>query len=288
LLAMWWAGLAGVDLVADQKLADRMALALRAPAVTALPDFSFPARKDSRFGVSLAQPMYLESWEIGLARVAGSTSPSSELWSWLAQLYDTPAPKAETFDSYLHEAGEPPPQQKRSRSDLSWWALLEMRPELPRDTDRWAPRSAFIEGQGLAIFRDDRRYAALECGASGGGHGHPDRLNLIVHADGEYWLPDFGTGSYVARDLYWYRSTLAHNAPRLDGVSQPMGDAVCENFDGGGEWGWARARFAQMTRTIVAGQQYLVDIVELNGPADHTLELPWHVSGEVDIEPSGT
>ena len=39
------------------------------PAITALPDFTFPARKDSRFGVSLAQPMYLELWEVGLARL---------------------------------------------------------------------------------------------------------------------------------------------------------------------------------------------------------------------------
>jgi hypothetical protein len=287
LLAMWWARLAGVDLLADQKLADRMALALRAPAATALPDFTFPARKDSRFGVSLAQPMYLESWEIGAARVAG-TNPGSDLWSWLGQLYQTPAPKAQTFDSYLHEAGEPPPPSRRSRSDLSWWALLEMTPELPRDTASWAPGSAFIEGQGLAIFRNGPRYAGLECGASGGGHGHPDRLNLIVHAEGEYWLPDYGTGSYVARDLFWYRSTLAHNAPRLDGVSQPMGNAVCENFDQTGEWGWARARFGQMTRSVVAGPQYLVDIVELNGPTDHTLELPWHLTGEVVITPSGT
>src|SRR5215218_8493500 len=287
LLAMWWARLAGVDLLADQKLADRMALALRAPAATALPDFTFPARKDSRFGVSLAQPMYLESWEIGLARVGSNTS-SSELWSWLRQLYETPAPKAQTFDSYLHEAGEPTPASRRSRSDLSWWALLEMTPELPGGTAPWSPGSAFIEGQGVAIFRHGRRYAGLECGASGGGHGHPDRLNLIVHAEGEYWLPDFGTGSYVARDLYWYRSTLAHNAPRLDGVSQPMGNAVCENFDQNGEWCWARGRFGQLRRSVVAGPQYLVDIVELNGPSDHMLELPWHLTGQVEITPSGT
>ena len=69
LLAMGWARQAGVDLMADARLADRLAAALRAPAVTALPDHTFPARKDSRFGVSLAQPMYLELWEIGLARL---------------------------------------------------------------------------------------------------------------------------------------------------------------------------------------------------------------------------
>ena len=38
-----------------------------------------------------------------------------------------------------------------------------------------------------------------------------------------HWLADPGTGSYVTRDLFWYRSTLAHNAPRLDGLTQPVG-----------------------------------------------------------------
>jgi hypothetical protein len=288
LLAMWWARLAGVDLLADSRLADRLALALRAPTETALPDFTFPARKDSRFGVSLAQPMYLEMWEIGLARVDPASERTAELWNWLAQLYRTSAPKAETFDSYLHEAGEPEPRGMRTRSDLSWWALLEMVPALPQQTPAWAPASSFVAGQGLAIFRRGDRYVSLECGRLGGGHGHPDRLNLIVHADSEYWLPDLGTGSYVARDLHWYRSTLAHNAPRLDGRSQPRGDATCENFDLSGEWAWARGRFGPLTRTLVAGPRYLLDVVEMGGTEDRTLELPWHLSGRVSVEPSGS
>ena len=69
LTAMGWARHADVDLLADERLAARLAAALRAPAVTALPDHTFPARKDSRFGMSLAQPMYLELWEVGLARL---------------------------------------------------------------------------------------------------------------------------------------------------------------------------------------------------------------------------
>ena len=288
LLAMWWARLAGVDLLADQRLADRLATALRAPAETALPDFTFPARKDSRFGVSLAQPMYLEMWEIGLARVDPSSERTAELWNWLAQLYRTPAPPAETFDSYLHEAGEPNPRATRTRTDLSWWALLEMLPAAPQITSAWAPKSALLTGQGLAVFRNGERYASLECGRLGGGHGHADRLNLIVHADSEYWLPDLGTGSYVARDLHWYRSTLAHNAPRLDGVSQAREDATCENFDRSGDWAWARGRFGQLTRTLVTGPGYLLDVVELAGTEDHTLELPWHLTGQVSVTPSGS
>src|SRR6185295_7956944 len=179
LTAMGWARQAGVDLLEDGHLAARLAAALRAPALSALPDFTFPARKDSRFGMSLAQPMYLELWEVGLARLG---NPASDLWSWLRALYGAPAPRADLLDSYLHEAGEPAPVASRTRADLSWWALLEMAPSLPETAEPWAPGATLLEGQGLAILRDGARYASLDCGPMGGGHGHPDRLHLTLHA----------------------------------------------------------------------------------------------------------
>ena len=287
LVAMGWARQAGVDMLADPQLAARLGAALRAPALTALPDGAFPARKDSRFGVSLAQPMYLELWEVGLARLERAGAPQTELWDWLRLLYQAPASPAQTFDAYLHEAGEVVPS-RRSRADLSWWSLLEILPTLPPGSGSWSPASVFIEGQGLAVLRAADRYASLECGAYGGGHGHPDRLNLIFHAAGEYWLPDFGTGSYVARDLFWYRSTLAHNAPRLDGVSQPPGDAVCDNFEQRGEWAWARGRYGDLTRSLIAGPTYTLDVLELTATEDHVLELPLHLSGRADVEPVGS
>ena len=67
LTGVGWAAQAGIDAFAEPALAQRLRAALLAPARSALPDFTFPARKDSRFGVSLAHPMYLELWEIGLA-----------------------------------------------------------------------------------------------------------------------------------------------------------------------------------------------------------------------------
>lgn len=275
-----WARLAGMDLIADPQIANRLRLALRAPAVTALPDRTFPARKDSRFGISLAQPMYLELWEIGLAWLG---EESGGLEAWLAELYAVPAPVAQTFESYLHEAGLPAPAQ-RTRTGLSWWALLQMEPVLRESAPGWAPASELLEGQGLAILRQGDRYASLECGEFGGGHGHPDRLHLTLFSGGVHWLPDFGTGSYVSPDLFWYRSTLAHNAPRLDGKSQPTGDARCAAFEAQEKWSWVVGRFGDLTRTLVAGQNYLVDLVELAGEDEHLLELPWHFAGAVSVE----
>src|SRR5438128_2029103 len=284
-----WARLAGVDIFTEPKLAGRIRAALLAPARTALPDFTFPARKDSRFGVSLAQPAYVELWEVGLAHLGerGAGSGTSELASWLAALYGATVVKPELFESYLHDAPmEPlPAPRSPSRTTLSWWSLLEMAPELPGDALPWSPGSLLLESQGLAVLRTGAggRYASLECGQYGGGHGHPDRLHLSLHADGVHWLADPGTGSYVSRDLFWYRSTLAHNAPRLDGASQPPGDAVCEAFDAPGEWAWVRGRFGEITRTVVAGPAYLLDVVELASRTEHVLELPWHFHGTGDV-----
>ena len=284
LLAMGWARQAGVDILADTRLAARLEGALRAPALTALPDCTFPARKDSRYGVSLAQPMYLELWEIGLARLGDATS---DLWDWLRHLYASPPPRAERFDSYLHETGAEPPGGSRSRSALSWWALLEMAPELGTGGGGWRPGNTLLESQGLAILRRGDRYASLECGAFGGGHGHPDRLHLTLHANGRHWLPDPGTGSYVARDLFWYRSTLAHNAPRLDGTSQPPRNAECVAFGEAGEWAWTRGAFDYCTRTVVAGPRYLLDVLEMSAPEEHLLELPWHPTAKVEMLTAG-
>jgi len=289
LIGAAWARLAGVDIFAEPKLAARVGAALLAPARTALPDFTFPARKDARFGVSLAQPAYLELWEIGLAKLRerGAGSGTSELASWLAALYKATVVKPELFESYLHDAPmEPlPAPRSPSRTQLSWWALLFMNGELAADAPAWSPRSLLLESQGLAVLRTagGGRYASLECGPYGGGHGHPDRLHLTLYADGVHWLADPGTGSYVSHDLFWYRSTLAHNAPRLDGMSQPPGDAVCETFDTSGEWAWARGRYGEIARTVVAGPGYLLDVVDLASRGEHVLELSWHFLGVADV-----
>ena len=44
---------------------------------------------------------------------------------------------------------------------------------------------------------------------------------------------------------------------------------------------WARGRFGELTRTVVSGPDYLVDVLELDAAADRVLELPWHLAGEL-------
>src|SRR5690606_29347828 len=187
---------------------------------------------------------------------------------------------------YLHEADGPAPV-RRGRPGLSWWSLLDMAPTLEGNPSAWRPASKLFAGQGLAILLHEARYASLECGSSGGGHGHPDRLHLTLHDAGIHWLPDPGAGSYVERDLLWYRSTLAHNAPRLDGRSQTGGEAACEAFEQRGDWAWMRGRWDRATRTVVTGPDYLLDLLETGDNEEHLVELPWHLAGSLSVRTPG-
>jgi hypothetical protein len=284
MLGIQWARVLGVDLIEDPEVRQHFRAALLAPSLTALPDLTFPARKDSRFGISLAQPAYLELWEIGRAWLGADET----LDRWLAALYAAPAPAADPYDAWLHDAGLPAPTQ-RTLSDLSAWALLEVAPSVESAEAPGAISlpSTLLEGQGLAVLRHGDRYVSLECGAAGGGHGHPDRLHLTMHAGGVHWLPDPGAGSYVEGRLAWYRSALAHNAPLVDGESPGLDDVRCEAFDAGLEWSWVRGRAGEVTRTLVAGPDYLVDVVEMTLRTEGELLLPWHVQGEVVVVSPG-
>ena len=271
-----WARVAGFDLLDDPDLHRHFGQALLAPSLTALPDLTFPARKDSRFGVSLAQPAFLELWEVGRAWLPELPG----LDQWIDALYRQPAPEPEHYDAWLHDTGLPTPTQ-RSAADLSWWALLELEPREAVDAGELQQASVLIEEQGLAVLRHGDRYVSLECGSAGGGHGHPDRLHLTLHANGVHWLPDPGTASYVDRSLFWYRSARAHNAPTFD--EAPSGDAICEAFDTSGGWGWVRGRAGDMTRTVIAGPRLVLDLVELDAKEAGILELPWHLEGETSV-----
>ena len=278
-----WARASATNLLENKVAVERLGRAVMAPAFSALPDGTFPARKDSRFGVSLAQPMYLDTWEVALGMLPQAPF-AADLGAWLRRLYDTAPATAQVYESFLHDAPHETAPVAPSRARLSAWALREMQSALPEGSGPWQPQSVLLADQGLAILRSHDRYVSLEAGPWGGGHGHPDRLHLTLHSAGVHWLPDPGTGSYVEDVLFWYRSTLAHNAPRVDGVSQTMGRATCERFEETDHWSWTLGRFNDLTRMVVAGPDYIVDVVEISGQEERLLELPWHFAGDATID----
>src|SRR5206468_228635 len=81
------------------------------------------------------------------------------------------------------------------RSTDSWCALLEIIPGRPASETPREPNPVLNGREGLAVLRREDRYVGVECGPQGGGHGHPDKLQLMQHANGAYGLPDPDTGS---------------------------------------------------------------------------------------------
>lgn len=80
---------------------------------------------------------------------------------------------------------------------------------------------------GLYLFRSNRMFLALRCGAIGqngnGGHAHNDQLSLELNVDGEDWIVDPGTYLYtpLPERRNQYRSVRAHFAPRLVNGNEP-------------------------------------------------------------------
>ncbi len=253
------------------------------PFRTALPDMTMLARRDSQHAISLRQWRFAELCELGLSR-----HDDPALRAALARLYANDIPRVDTGRSRSSaEAERHSPPSALTRWDLGWRSLLHARERLP-PVDGAAPRSVLLRGQGLAVLRRDsgRLFAALDYGETGGGHGHPDRLNLVVCDGPNRWLDDPGTGSYVDRSLHWYRSTLAHCAPLTDRASQPRLPGALLAFDERGAAGWVAARAmigngVVAERRLVAMQDYVLDDLSWAGAGGQVVALPIHL--ELDL-----
>ena len=256
--------LAAAGMSLPQSLGDRYAAGFITPFLGLLPDDTIPSRRDSQYAVSIRQWRFAEWCELGYAHRA-----DPRLAGLLSRLYDgsvarhSSARSRSTADAERNEA-----PSSLSRADLSWRSILMASAE-PVPTASWAPASVVLPSQGLTVLRREHGqvYVALEGGHSGSGHGHPDRLALSLQTGHERWLQDPGTGSYVERTLHWYRSTLAHHAPLVNGASQPPSTAALLAFEDRGGMGWMqkRATIGQgiaATRTVIVCESYCVDLLE--------------------------
>ena len=272
------------DVTLPLEATERFNRGYTAPLKTALPDFTFPARRDAQYRASLRQWRVAESLELGLSRMPAS----AELAAGLHTMYgDAPSGDSARWRSTA-EAERNVPGVRLTRADLGWKSLLFALPELPAQR-LTTPGSALMAGQGFAVIRQDegRVYAALDYGHTGGSHGHPDRLNVWLITEQGPILEDVGTGSYVDRTLHWYRSTLAHNAPLVDGRSQEPVAGSLRAWDDHGGLAWVDAEApvspgVLVRRTVVVGNGHLVDRLEWTAERTVTLDLPVHVEGDVE------
>jgi hypothetical protein len=264
-------------------LLDRFQEGFATPFLSSLPDMTLPSRRDSQYAISLRQPRFAELCELGLAREADEGD--IRLRNVLRRLYTDDVPRRDTGRAQsTADVERNLPGTRLTRADLGWRSLLFARPKLP-PLDSAPLGSVNLGAQGLAVFRraNERVYVALDYGCSGGGHGHPDRLNVLLSEGETRWLDDMGTGSYVDPSLHWYRSTLAHNAPLFNGQEQQRVDGELLAFEELGEAGWVSARALELSpgvaamRTLVVMDDYVLDELAWQWMRPGVMDLPIHV-----------
>ena len=265
----------GIEL--SKELRARFEAGFTAPFRTMLPDGTFPSRRDSQYGVALRQYRTADWAECGFAR-----RDTPELRAALASMY-AHWPDAGTTGRWKStaDAERNQPGVRLTRADCGWRALLLARPQLPPLADA-VPQSELLQGQGLAVFRREagRCWVGLDYGDPGDGHGHPDRLNLVIATRDTRLLDDVGTGSYTSPTLAWYRSSLAHNAPMVNGENQGAGWGRLRAHDEHGDIGWVSATFVdptsgvRFTRSVVVATDHVVDELTWTSPHDVFVDVP--------------
>lgn len=258
----------------------------QAPLVSLQPDLTFPSRKDSPYQTYIGQ-----RWYAGLYEVAYRRYGSRHFGRLLNKMYQNEA----HFDGKLNNAAgvmDIFPSELADRSRLDWRGFLNAQPDLGKETALPYTQSVTMRGTGLSIIRqdEDQSYSSLDYGHYGGGHGHPDRLQLTFFAKGRRWLTDYGTGQYYFDNLKWYRSTLSHNTVVVDGGNH---EAVCGTetlFKEEKEFTLAEAVVKDikpgvtMSRTLIKFREGpLLDYVEMISHVEHDYDYVLHGSGELEL-----
>jgi hypothetical protein len=224
-----------------------------APLLYVFPDLTFPAVNDSDvFSLTGRHPLY----DLAYARFGD--------------------------ENYLTIA------QHGARNSLE--AFLWGVDKLPGAPPLALPSHTF-EGLGSTILRagqgEEQTYAHLDWGPHGGGHGHPDKLTLILYAMGRELAPDPGRLAYGASlQGSWYKQTVSHNTVVVDERSQRPTTGRLLLFHDGEIARIARADCdtaydgVMLRRTVVLADDYLLDIYDYEAEEEHAADYVYHNVGE--------
>ena len=154
--------------------------------------------------------------------------------------------------------------------------------------------SEILPDAGLAILRQgsgaNAVSAFLDFGQHGGGHGHYDKLNLMLFANGREWLLDPGRLTYSHKEYKtWVKHSAAHNTVTLGGRSQFPTTGKLLYFQN--EKGWSAcaatsdgAYFdANLTRHLLLAPQMLVDVFDVESPEE--TQIDWFAHAIAPLAP---
>ncbi|MFQ5809223.1 MAG: heparinase II/III family protein, partial [Armatimonadota bacterium] len=224
----------------------------------------------------------------GRAPVAGS---------WQAMAYDYAHLRYQD-PNYGKLVNEAPRQIFQSEGCYFPTAIYSALPE----SEIRALGSVIFDTLGYAIFRGvengNETFLLMDYGTHGGGHGHPDKLNLILFADGDELAGEPKGYRYEdRRHRDWTRPSIAHWTLSVDMHEQaPTTGKLLAFYDAGrvkvmrGVSDGAYAGVG-LDRTLVQMPGYIADIYRAWSNAEHTYDYPLCFRGTLDamdgVKPRG-
>jgi len=172
-----------------------------------------------------------------------------------------------------------------SRDSLE--ALLWGLPEVP-EGPIVPTQSTLLPEAGYAVLRSPMMTVAVRFGMHGGGHGHPDKLNIVTFGAGRLFGLDPGSINYgVPLHREWYRSTIAHNTVSVDEQLQANKDGRLEHWEVTEEETMLAASAhtvypgVQLTRTLRLRGAQLQDRFECVSEREHVYDWAFHAEGRL-------
>lgn len=170
-------------------------------------------------------------------------------------------------------------------SDPAHWRMLEWAYKwagLPLEMPKLG--SEVLADAGLVALRAGGACVFVDYGGHGDEHGHPDKLNIMLFAQGREWILDPGRITYsVPEYKTWARTTVAHNTVVIDERDQQpttgellrFGSNSCVVASSGAYPGYVLKRF------LALREGYLIDAFSVKG--DQPAQLDWlvHCRGKV-------
>jgi oligo-alginate lyase len=146
--------------------------------------------------------------------------------------------------------------------------------------------SVLMKDAGYAVLRAQGNAVAVRFGKQGGGHGHPDKLNIVTFAEGHLFGLDPGSIHYgVPLHGEWYRRTIAHNTVVVDGKDQAASDGDLDDWSEGHLSAHALRAYdgVKLARTLDFDGASLHDRFACTSAAEHDYDYAFHAQGEFRI-----
>lgn len=236
---------------------------LTAPLSLMRADLSLPALNDG--WNSMALPL-------GMAQYASHYEQAYGLWheqvdeDFLREVYGRGTRRtsehALTMGPDLTTCRTPSPRARRLVHPASGYAVL-------------------ADGEGI-----DERFLLVKYGPHGGGHGHPDKLQLDLHAFGVRLAPDAGSPAYNSPlQGPWFRQSLSHNTVVLGEESQPEAEGRLLDYrdprDAGAGLIDAAVSWPVDPSHAPGPHGYYVDLVLVEAGGGTSIDLAWHHRGRL-------